>query len=298
MFNMKNFLKLIFFALVVFASCKKEETVAYFQGGTDPVLTATSNSGSDVINLSAADSANKALWLSWTNPDYMFNYGVSSLSVNYLIEIDTAGSDFTNPNRAQISISQLTDTVLTDGLLNSYLTNVMSLDTSFAHNLEIRIVASINTSGNGAGTVLYSNVAKFTAKPYFPPPAVALPPDNTLFLVGGPNIMDGSNWDNSNPFKDGYQFTRESATLYTLTVNLSGGDNTSGDDQFLFVPKAGDWSNKYAVHATSSDAVAGGAFGYNGGNSYWNANFPGPTAAGTYKITVNFQTGVYTLVKQ
>ena len=295
---MKNFFKLIFCAVVVFASCKKEETVAYYQGGTDPVLTATSNTGTEVINLSAADSAQKALWLSWTNPNYTFNYGVSSLSVNYLVEIDTAGSGFTNPKRAQISIAQATDTVLTGGMFNSYLTSVMGLDTFSAHNLEIRVTASINTSGNGVGTLLYSNVTNFTAKPYYPPPVVTLPPDNTLYLVGGPNIMNGSNWDNSNPFKEGYEFTRESATLYTLIVTLSGGDNTSGDDQFLLVPKAGDWSNKYAVHATSADAVAGGAFGYNGGNSNWNANFPGPTSAGTYKITVDFQTGKYTLVKQ
>ncbi|HEX5151812.1 MAG TPA: SusE domain-containing protein [Parafilimonas sp.] len=295
---MKNFFKLIFCAVVVFASCKKEETVAYYEGGTEPVLTAVTNSGSEVINLSAEDSTQIALRLSWTNPDYMFNYGVSSLSVNYLVEIDTTGSNFTNPKRAQVSVSQLTDTALTEGMFNSYLTNVMGLDTASVHSLEIRVTASVNTSGNGVGTVLYSNVLNFKAKAFYPPPAVALPPDNTLYLVGGPNIMNGSNWDNSNPFKEGYQFTRESATLYTLVVALSGGDNTSGDDQFLFVPKAGDWSNKYAVHATSSDAVGGGVFGYNGGDSYWNANFPGPTSAGTYKITVDFQVGKYTLVKQ
>jgi hypothetical protein len=295
---MNKLFYLILCAVVVFASCKKQETTAYFQGGTEPVLTAISNSGSEVINLDAFDSTATALKLSWTNPNYMFNYGASSLGVNYLVEIDTTGSNFTNPQRAQISISQLTDTVLSEGRLNSYLTSVMGLDTSFAHNLEIRITSSINTSGNGVGTLLYSNVESFTAKPYYPPPVVTLPPENTLYLVGGPNIMNGSNWDNSNPFKDGYEFTRESATLYTLTVTFSGGDNTSADDQFLLVPKAGDWSNKYAVHETSADAVAGGTFGYNGGNSYYNANFPGPTNAGTYKITVDFQAGVYTLVKQ
>ncbi len=285
-------------AVIVFASCKKQETTAYFQGGTEPVLTATSNSGSAVINLDAADSTATALKLSWTNPNYMFNYGVSSLSVNYLVEVDTAGSNFTNPNRAQLSISQLTDTVLSEGALNAYLTNGMGLDTSFTHDLEIRVTASLNTSGNGVGTVLYSNVESFKAKPYFPPPAVAPPADGTLYLVGGPDIMNGSNWDNSNPFKDGYEFTQVTDKVYTITLTLSGGDNTSADDQFLFVPKAGDWSNKYAVHTTSTDAVAGGAFGYNGGNSYYNANFPGPTSAGTYKITVDFQTGIYTLVKQ
>jgi hypothetical protein len=295
---MKNILNFIWCILIVAASCKKQESTAYFQGGTDPVLKATSNSGSDVINLDPADSSTTGLTLDWTNPNYMFNYGASSLSVSYLIEIDTAGSNFTNAKRAQISVSQLTDTVLTEGMLNAYLTNIMGLDTSSVHNLEVRVTSSVNTSGNGVGTMQYSNVLSFKAKPFYPPPAVTLPPDNTLYLVGGPDIMNGSNWDNSNPFKEGYQFTRESATVYTITVALSGGDNTSGDDQFLFIPKAGDWSNKYAVHATSSDAVAGGTFGYNGGNSNWNANFPGPVAAGTYKITVNFQTGVYTLVKQ
>jgi hypothetical protein len=295
---MKKLFNLIFFAVIVFTSCKKQETVAYYQGGTEPVLTAISNSGSNVVNLAATDSTQYALKLSWTNPNYMFNYGASSLSVNYLLEIDTTGSNFTNPKRAQISILQLTDTVLTEGLFNSYLTNIMGLDTSFAHEIELRITASINTSGNGVGTVLYSNILSFNVKPYFPPPAVELPPDNTLYLVGGANIMNGSSWDNSNPFKEGYEFTRVTDKLYTITVTLAGGDNTTDADQFLFLPKAGDWGNKYAAHETSSDAVAGGTFGYNGGNSNWNANFPGPTSAGTYKITVDFQTGKYTLVKQ
>lgn len=295
---MNKLFNLLLCSVLVFASCKKQETVAYFQGGTEPVLTATSNSGSGVINLDAADSTSSALHLSWTNPNYMFNYGISSLSVNYLLEIDTSGSDFSNPKRAQISISQLTDTVLSEGAFNAYLTNVMGLDTSFAHNIEIRITSSINTSGNGVGTTLQSNVESFTAKPYYPPPAVEPPTDGTLYLVGGADIMDGSAWDNSNPFKAGYEFTKVTDKLYTITVTLAGGDNTSGDDQFLFLPKAGDWSNKYACHSTADEPVSGGAFGYNGGNSYYNANFPGPANAGTYKITVDFQTGVYTLVKQ
>jgi starch-binding outer membrane protein SusE/F len=290
MFNMKNFFKLIFCAVVVLTSCKKEESVAYYEGGTDPVLTATSNSGSDVINLSVSDSSATALWLSWTNPNYMFNYGASSLSVNYLVEIDTTGSNFTNPKRAQISISQLTDTALTGGRINNYLANGMGLDTSFAHNLEVRVTAFINTSGNGVGTLLYSNVKSFTAKPYFPPPAVTPPATGDLYIVGDATAGGWNN--NSSPAPDGIgnqNFTQISPTEYKITIPLIA------DKEYKFVEVAGSWDTQWstATEPNSGDpATLNYNLKFNGGNCR------APSASGTYLIDVNFQNGKVTLIKQ
>jgi len=291
---MKIVIKLILFtALILTYSCKKQESVAYYNGGTQPALIGISNSGSSVINLSATDSAKQALSLNWTNPNYKSNYGVNTLGVNYLLEIDTAGSGFSNPKRAQITVSNDTSFVFSENLINGYLANQMGLDTSFEHNVEIRITATLSTTGTGAGTAVYSNVLAYTAKPFYPPPAVNPPSTGTLYLVGGPDIMNGSSWDNSNPFKSGYEFTKVSATFYTLTVALSGGDNTSGDNQFLFLPLAGDWGHKYACKKTTDQLESGGSFGYD-----FSSNFPGPSTGGTYKIDVDFQLGTYTIVKQ
>jgi hypothetical protein len=283
---MKMIIKLIFFTALLFTySCKKQETIAYYNGGTAPLLTGTANSGGNNINLSAADSAKTGLSLNWTNPDYKFNYGANTLSVNYLLEIDTAGSNFTNPKRAQVTVSEDTSYVFSENLINSYLANQMGLDTSFTHNLEIRITASINTTGNAAGTIVYSNILTYSAKPFYPPPAVNPPSSGELFLVGS---ATAGGWNNPVPVPS-QQFTQVSATFYTLTVSLTGGQ------EYLFIPVNGDWSHKFACNKTKSppNGDSGGVFGYD-----WNDNFPGPTANGTYKIDVDFQTGKFTVTKQ
>ncbi|MBS1653827.1 MAG: SusE domain-containing protein [Bacteroidetes bacterium] len=262
--------------------------MAYYTGGTNPTLSGVTNSGGTVISLQPSDSTKTAVSLTWTNPNFTFNNGISSLNVGYLVEIDTTGSNFTNSKRTQIGISQSTSLVLTETAINSYLTNQMGLDTSFSHNLEIRIAAYMVTSGAGADT-LYSNVMKVTAKPYYPPPAVAPPTTGHLYLVG--DATPGG-WSNPVPLPD-QEFTKISTTLYQITVPLSGGGK-----HFLFLPLNGDWGNKYACHDGSTQPVTGGDFGYNGGNSYYNADIPGPDNDGTYKIVVDFQVGKYTVTKQ
>jgi hypothetical protein len=287
---MNKLFYLIFSVVIVFASCKKQETTAYYQGGTEPVLTATSNSGSDVINLEAVDSTASALKLSWTNPNYMFNYGVSSLSVNYLVEIDTSGSDFSNPKRAQISVSQLTDTVLSEGILNNYLTNSMGLDTSFAHQLEIRVTSYINTSGNGVGTVLYSNVLSFTAKPFYPPPAVEPPASGNLYIVGDATAGGWNN--NSNPAPDGIgnqNFTQVSPKDYQIRIALIA------DKEYKFIETPGSWDEQWS---TATEQNSGDASTLNYNLKFNGANCRAPSTSGTYLIDVNFQTGKVALVKQ
>jgi len=103
---MKKLIQQLFFissALVVLASCKKDQATDTFQGGTAPALSA-SVSGS--IPLSYANAANEAIKLSWSNPAYQFTSGPNSQDVGYLLEIDTTGANFTNPNRQQVTVSK------------------------------------------------------------------------------------------------------------------------------------------------------------------------------------------------
>src|SRR3981081_4621573 len=117
---MKHTSKLILLAILMltFWSCKKAENKVSFQGGTAPVLSSTVT---DTIRLSFANKDNQAITLSWTNPDYKFTTGLSSQDVNYLLEIDTAGANFSNPKRAQISVSNDLSTSFTVAALNDLL---------------------------------------------------------------------------------------------------------------------------------------------------------------------------------
>jgi hypothetical protein len=127
-------------------------------------------------------------------------------------------------------------------------------------------------------------VLKLVATPYAIPPKVALPTGGVLFLVGS---ATAGGWNNPVPVPS-QKFTQVSSTLYELTVPLIGGQ------EYLFLPTNGDWSHKYAVtDKTVAGLADGGDFGYDK-----NDNFPGPLASGTYKISVDFQRGKFTVTKQ
>lgn len=279
---MKTLLKKLFFigvGVALFASCKKDQTIDYFNGGTAPVLTA---SVSGTIPLSNATKTNVAVTFSWTNPNYTFTTGLSSQNVSYLLEIDTLGANFTNPLRISPSISSDLSYAYVDGTLNSLLSNQMLLAANVKHTIQVRVTATVN---GVAATALASNVLQFSVTPWNPPPTVNPPTSGKLFLVGS---ATAGGWGNPVPVPS-QQFTQVSTTLYTITVPLTGGQ------EFLFIPVNGDWSHKFACNKSTSppSGDAGGVFGYD-----WNDNFPGPTVTGTYKIDVNFQTGKYTVTKQ
>src|SRR5205809_5080574 len=107
MIDMKNLIKTIAgaFLLTVFLfSCEKDENKVYFEGGTSPVL--SSSVTTPELPLSFANKDKEALKLSWTNPAYKFNTGVSSQDVNYQIEVDTTGANFNNPNKLTVSANK------------------------------------------------------------------------------------------------------------------------------------------------------------------------------------------------
>ena len=102
-----------------------------------------------------------------------------------------------------------------------------------------------------------------------------------LFMVG--DATPGG-WGNPVPVPS-QQFTRLNSSVFQLTINLTGGK------QYLFLPVNGDWSHKYAVQDNSVGGLsAGGAFGYD-----FPQNFPGPANSGSYKVTVNFVTGRFSV---
>lgn len=264
-------------AFCLFNACTKDEARDTFVGSTAPALTA---SVSSTIPLAYTTADQEAVKLSWTNPNYQFASGVSSQDVSYLVEIDTAGANFTNPARQTVSVSKELFVSFTQGQFNDYLLNQLQLKSGMPHNLEIRVTASLAA----AATKVVSNVLKFTATPYAIPPKVPLPSSGDLFLVGS---ATAGGWNNPVPVPS-QKFTKISATVYEITISLTGGQ------EYLFLPVNGDWSHKYAVKDKTVAGLAdGGDFGYDK-----NDNFPGPAASGTYKISVDFQRGKFSVTKQ
>ena len=276
---MKNIIKLIFaivFTGVLFAACKKDENKVYYQGGTDPVLSASSTSA---LVLNSANKDNPAVTFSWTNPNYQFNTGVSSQDVIYTLQIDTAGSNFKDVS--ETTISKDLSVALTVGELNKKIL-ALNVTPGGVSNIEIRIKSTLFNST----LPLYSNVIRLTVTSYLdfaitPPGTAPLFADGKLFLVGS---ATAGGWNNPVPLPT-QQFTRLDATHYKITAPLLGGQ------EYLMLPVNGDWGVKYgnSCGANSCNNAGGDSFKIGGDN------MKGPSSAGTYTITVNFVTGKFTV---
>jgi len=276
-------------AAILFTACKKDEAQIVFKGGSAPVLTSTVATG-DTLPLISDDSLNTALTLSWTNPNYQFSDGISSLNVTYYLQIDTMGANFSSPNMQTIAINSALDTSFTVTQFNAIIGNGLQVAFGEPHNIQIRIVsflAPVNSPTLSNASTLYSNVYNYIVTPYAPPPVVAPPSSGTLFITGSATpdswMVGGTPSSVTSPINQ--QMTQVTPLLYTITLSLIGGQ------QFLLVPVAGDWSNKYAT-SNASSATNGGSFSYNAAN-----NFNGPATSGTYTVTFNFQTGLYTITQ-
>jgi hypothetical protein len=266
-------------ALLLAGSCKKDEAKVYYSGGTAPVLTA---SASGSIALPVTDTTATAVTFNWTNPNYQFSDGISSMSVTYYLQFDTL-QGFTNQNFPSPSIASGLSTAFTVAQLNALLTNGMLLDTGRLQTIYVRVESSVPpfTSGTAPVAPLYSNALSFKVKPYGPPPAVVPPKNDSLYIVGSA-VAD--NWANPISAADvaGETFTRLSHTHYQLTTTLTGGQ------EYKLINVNGSWTDQWSVSAADT-YPNGGPFVYNGGNCI------APTATGTYLIDVNFQTGKFTV---
>jgi starch-binding outer membrane protein SusE/F len=263
-------------AAFLLGSCEKEENKIYYDGGTAPVLTGSTGA----VKLSPATESQDALILNWTNPDYTFTTGISSQDVNYTLEMDTVGGNFTSAHKYVTTISRELSKKFTVLELNGILGNTMLLKAGQQHAIETRISSSLASNA----VPLTSNKVSFTATPYVPPPKVEVPTAGTLWATGD---AFSSGWGNPlpAPYDASQKFTKVTNTLYELVVTMPGGGG------YKLIQEQGVWGSQY--HMVSGSA-AGGIFEKKDSDP----QFPGPSAAGTYKITVDFQLGTFTVVKQ
>ena len=275
--NVFKYLLAAFSLLVVFASCKKDENQIVFEGGTAPVLTSSSAATRTLV---MADSVKPGVKFTWTNPNYSFTTGVSSQDVTYVLEVDTAGTNFKGSRKQEISISKNLEVNYNVKELNAILSK-MDLLENIPHNMEFRIKASL---ANGS-VPLYSNVVKITITPYLDV-VVPIPTTGTLYITGSAMPSD---WTNSPPAAQ--KFTKVSNTEYFIIVPLAPGK------EYKFLSTLTQWQPQYGT-TNGTGTELGGDIGYNLGSGSDPASIKTPADAGPYKITVNFKTGRYTVVKQ
>lgn len=287
---MKNISKILLGSLAVATvlfACKKDENRVILEEGTPPVLTASTTSA---MVLDKADKNNEAIVFAWTNPNYMFNTGVSSQNVTYTLQVDTAGSDFKlNPNMQEMAIANELGVTLTVGELNTFFSK-MGVIPGRPYNTEIRVKATLQNNS----AALYSNVIKITITPYLD---FAVEPPGTPDYVGGP-YEDGELWvtgdcfpspDWANPLPSPYDVTLKFDKIDIMHYELIADfDNTGG---YKMIQKQGEWSTQY--HAL----VAGQALSGDFEKKDADPQFASP-GVGRYKIEVNFQTGKYKLTAQ
>ena len=152
---MKIILKYLAFtvaAVVVLASCKKEENRIYLEGGTPPQLTASATN----ITMEPGMEENTAIKLTWTNPDYKFTTGISSQDVTYTLEIDTVGGNFNSSNKYSTVVAKDLSKTFTVKELNGILGNTMLLQLNPRRNyqLQFRVVSSIGSAAKLASNAV------------------------------------------------------------------------------------------------------------------------------------------------
>lgn len=258
---------------VLFISCKKDENQVVYNGGTAPVLTASST---NAMILLIANKDNQALKFTWTNPEYQFNTGVSSQDVTYTVQFDTTGSNFTNPKIGQKSISKELSTTFTVKDINTILLG-MGLAENMPHNMEIRVKSSLANNS----VPLYSNVLKIVITPYLD---VVYPVPAELYITGSATPLSWQCGCATDGPGTSQKFTKVNSSKFELTIALSA------NNSYLLLPVYGSWSAKYGFNgANNANNVNGDDFKPEGGD------MKSPAVSGTYKITVDFKTGKWTV---
>ena len=217
-------------------------------------------SSTNALVLLVSNATNTAISFNWNSSPY----GANNI-INYALQIDTAGGNFTNPQVKQLGTNYTSGFTVNE--LNSIAIAAGVIGGS-TKNVQFRVVSYL---GNYTTLMVISNVVTISVTTFTP-----IPP--TLYIVGD---ATAGGWSNPVPLPS-QQFTRLDAVSYGIVVNLTAGKS------YVFLPLNGDWGHKYGgTSATGGTLLADGAVP--------GSNTPAPATTGNYQIVVNFQTGTYTV---
>jgi hypothetical protein len=261
-----KFATILLIAATFITSCSKVDPLTIYSNAGSATLAASTNA----IAPTPADSLKTVLSFNWTNP----GYSVDSSTVKYIIQIDSAGRNF----------SKASEKIVNGSLTTSFTAkelNLIAMGFGFKFNTKYNMEARIISSMANNNERKISNGVAFAFTPFVAPPKVTIPASNQLFLVGS---ATAGGWNNPVPVPS-QQFTRIDSVTYEGTFYIKGGQ------QFLVLPVNGDWSNKYSVKDNNANGLnKGGDFGFN-----LSDNFPGPDKTGTYKLRLDFQAGKFSM---
>ncbi len=217
-------------------------------------------SSTTALTLKVTDAANTAVSFTWNGSNYGNN------TINYALQIDTAGGKFANPQMIKYGTSLNASLIESD--LNAAAINAGVIGGS-TKSVEFRIVSYLDATYTNP--LVFSNVATINITTYVPIP------DN-LYIVG--DATPGG-WNNPVPTPS-QQFTKKDAFSFTINIGLTAGKS------YVFLPLNGDWGHKYG-----GTSATGGVLLKDG--DVPGSNTPAPATTGVYQIVVNFQTNTYTL---
>jgi starch-binding outer membrane protein SusE/F len=258
---------LLLLAGILLTACDKADVLPVFDNGSAPVLTASSTTIAPAPN----DSNKVALTLSWTDP----KYATDSANYKYVIEIDSAGKNFSNPLARTVIKSRNIEYLAKE--LNSF-----AVGRGYAFNAPVDFDIRLTSSYANNNERLTSNVVKVRFTPYKVPPKVALPASGKLFIVGG---ATQGNWANPVPVPS-QEFGRIDETTWAGIFQLNA------NQSYLLLPVNNNvWDVKYGANGgNNSNNPAGDDFKEGGGD------LKAPATSGWYRVTFDFQQGKFTVV--
>jgi starch-binding outer membrane protein SusE/F len=218
-------------------------------------------SSSSPLTLLVADATNTAVSFNWNATPYGSN------TIYYALQLDLKGNNFANPQVKQLGTGLNTSYTVNDLNTAAIAAGVIGGSTG---DVEFRVVSYLGA--NYTSVLSFSTPVTISITTFTPIPA-------NLYIVGDATPLG---WDNNANLSPSQEFTRISDVAYSIVINLKAGKS------YLFLPVAGSWDHKFGgASATGGTLLADGAVP--------GSNTPAPAADGTYQITVNFQTGTYTV---
>ena len=246
--------------ILLFMSCKKDETKVVASNGTSPALTATQTT----LLLSQDNPTATATILNWTASSFNYQAGVS-----YSVEIDSVAGNFKKEPKTIALAGELTKT-LTVAEINTY-ANQLGLTPGVAGKLLVRVVASIGADKLSAtSSVITLNLTPFGLEVFYP----------SVYLTGTYNGGAGTARVSSiagDGIYEGYVNFSTTSNVFKLTSTpglqndvygsnapgtlvLAGGNNIQVADAGYYLIKANTKALTYSVTKTTW-AVIGDATG-------------------------------------
>jgi len=243
-------------ALLVLASCKKNDTIATANLGKAGQLTASTTSPD--IKLSKVKDTSYIVTFNFTASDY----NAKVIETN-ILQIDSVGDNWKNP--ASYSLPKgITTLGMSTATFDQLLLKAVSPGTG-AKQVAVRVQHGLSGTTN-----VYSNVINMTVTPI-----------NLTSWIYVPGDYEGSNWPNPGPYEDSLVSVTGNG-IYTGIIDFRGYPGSSGSLQFKLVPVKGDWSVAYGDAGSGTISTSGG-------------NLSVPTAE-PYLLTVDMNKNTITAV--